>query len=246
MRWRWLAWGLAFYGLALLVMAPASFLDRGLDGASGGRLRLVEAQGRLWSGAGRLEMRAASGRALVSQGLRWHWLPENLLRAKLGFELELEFAEQAFVLSMNLRQLEVTNAAINLPAAALAAAQPKLLPLQLKGDVVLRIKSMEITPTGWTGNATLHWRHAGSMLTQVSPLGEYELQIAGEGTATRVDLVTLQGPLQLQGKGSLIHGGKLSFVATASIPQEFRTSLEPLMRLLAVERRDGIFEFQLG
>jgi len=246
MRWRLAVLGLAAYAGALLVTAPAGLLDAGFNSASNGSLRLTEAQGGLWSGAGRLEMRAANGRALVNQGLRWRLLPGQLLQAKLAFELQLELSAQAFVLSLGSRGIEVVGADINLPAAALAAAQPKLMPLQLTGDVSLRIKQLAIASGDWTGAVTLQWRHAGSALTQVYPLGDYELQLAGEGSAAQVSLVTLHGPLQLDGKGSLSQGGKLAFTAFARIDPNFRTSLEPLLRLIAVERSDGSFELQLG
>jgi len=246
MRWRLAAIGLAAYAGALLATAPARLLDAGMNSASSGSLRLSEAQGSLWSGAGRLEMRTAGGRSLLGQGLRWRLLPGQLLQAKLAFEVQLERGARPFVLALSSGRFEVVGADFNLPAAALAAAQPKLAPLQLTGDVSLRIKQLAIAPEGWTGNATLQWRHAGSALTQVSPLGDYELQLAGEGAAARVSLVTLQGPLQLEGKGSLSQGGKLAFTAIGRIDPNFRALLEPLLRLIAVDRGDGSFEFQLG
>jgi type II secretion system (T2SS) protein F len=46
---------------------PAARLER----ASDGRLRLAEAQGSLWSGAGWIEIRDADGRAGVARRLAW-------------------------------------------------------------------------------------------------------------------------------------------------------------------------------
>ena len=246
MSWRLAASICAAYAVALLVLAPAGMLDLGLDGVSGGRLRLLEADGSLWSGAGRLEMRTAGGRALVAQGLRWYWLPTHLTQGRLAFELQLDYGERPFVLSLGVGQMDLTGLAVSLPAKVLGALQAKLSPLQLSGDVVLGVKEMAVTRAGWSGSATLHWRHAGSALTPVFPLGDYELHLLGEGAMTRIKLVTLQGPLQLDGAGSLIHEGKLAFSATARITAEFRSQLAPLMRLIAVERGDGSFEIQLG
>lgn len=246
MRWQLVVLGLIAYAGAMLLTAPAGLLDAGLNSASNGSLRLSEAQGGLWSGAGRLEMRAATGRALVGEGLRWRLLPGQLLQGKLAFELQLEHSARAFVLSLGSRRIEVAGADINLPAAALSAVQPKLVPLQLTGELSLRIKQLAIVSGGWTGAMTLQWRHAGSALTQVYPLGDYELELAGEGSAAQIKLLTLRGPLQLDGKGSLGQDGKLAFSAVARIEPNSRALLEPLMRLIAVERGDGSFELQLG
>lgn len=237
--------GLIAYACALLITAPAGLLDQGLSSASNGRLRLSEAQGGLWSGAGRLEVRSTSGRALLGEGLRWHVLPGQLLQGRLAIELQLEHSANAIMISLGPGRVEILAADINLPAAALSAAQTKLVPLQLTGEVLLRIKQLAIASGGWTGTVTLQWRHAGSALTKVYPLGDYELELAGQGAAAQIKLVTLSGPLQLDGKGSLSQGGQLAFAAIARIDPNFRALLEPLMRLIAVERGDGSFELQL-
>ncbi len=239
------ALGFAAYLIALVLTAPAGLLDSRFAGLSDGRLRLSEARGLLWSGSGRLDLRAANGRGLLSEELRWRLLPAHLLQGRLAFELQPEQG-QSFVLTAGWRGLELASAEFALPATALVALQPKLAPLQLSGELTLNLKQLTIGRSGWSGNASLHWYHAGSALTQVSPLGDYELQMTGEGGSTQVTLLSRQGPLRLEGKGAMDAGGKLAFLASARIDPEFRAALEPLMRLIAVERGDGSFELQLG
>lgn len=245
MRWRFAAAGFAAYIAALVATAPAGLLDVGLEGASGGRLRLTGAQGRLWSGTGRMEMRAQDGRALAAQDLRWRLLPDRLIQARLAFEFESDRGP-SFVLAVGPGRVEITGVAIALPAAALTSLQPKLAPLQLSGDLDLRIGQLVIAAEGWSGGGTVQWHRAGSALTKVFPLGEYELQWLGEGATARISLATLGGPLQLEGKGSLARGGRLAFTVLARIDAEFRPMLDPLLRLIAVDRGDGSFELQLG
>ena len=139
----------------------------------------------------------------------------------------------------------MANADISLPAAVLGLAVPKLAPLGLTGDVLIHVASLSIARDGMQGNATLQWRAAGSALTPMSPLGDYELRLEGEGAAVRASLRTLQGPLQLDGKGSWTHGDNPAFLAIAGVPPQHQQQLAPLLRLIAVERGEGSFELQL-
>jgi general secretion pathway protein N len=92
------------------------------------------------------------------------------------------------------------------------------------------------------GAATLQWRAAGSALTPVSPLGDYEVRFSAAGPAVHAALSTLEGPLQLDGKGTWSHGARPKFAATARVPAAQQEQLAPLLRLIAVERGAGRFE----
>jgi general secretion pathway protein N len=95
------------------------------------------------------------------------------------------------------------------------------------------------------GDATLRWRAAGSALTPVSPLGEYEVRFKAAGPVMQADLRTLEGPLVLEGNGKWISGEAPSFLATARVPAQQREQLSPLFRLIAVERFADTFELRL-
>ena len=244
-RWSLLAIGLGAYALALVATAPATLVDAGLQRASHGRLRLAEAQGTLWSGSGQIEIRDTGGRTGVAKNLAWRVVPESLLRGHLVCEVGLEQATRRFPVTISLSRIELANADISLPAAVLGLGVPKLAPLGLTGDVLIHVASLSIARDGMEGNATLQWRAAGSALTPVSPLGDYELRLEWEGPAVRATLHTLQGPLRLDGKGSWTHGDSPAFLAIARVPPQHQQQLAPLLRLIAVERGEGRFELQL-
>lgn len=244
-HWRLIAIGLGAYALALIVTAPATLVDTGLRRASDGQLRLAEAEGTLWSGSGQLEIRDAGGRTGIAKSFAWRVVPESLLRGHLVCEVGLEQDAKRFPVTLSFSRVELANADVRLPAAVLGLAVPKLAPLGLTGDVQIHVARLSIARDGTQGNATLQWRGAGSALSSVSPLGDYELRLEGEGPAVRVSLRTLQGPLQLDGTGSWTHGNSPAFLATASVPPQHQQQLEPLLRLIAVERGEGRFELQL-
>lgn len=240
-----IAIGLFVYTAAVIVTAPATLVDSGLRHASQGRLRLAEAQGTLWSGSGQIEVRDTGGRTGVAKSLAWRVAPESLLRGHLVCEVELDQAITRFPMKISLSRIELANADISLPATVLSLGVPKLAPLGLTGDVLLHIASLTIERKGMQGNATLQWRDAGSVLTPISPLGDYELRLDGEGATIHAYLRTIQGPLRLEGKGSWANGNHPVFLATARVPVQHQQQLGPLLRLIAVDRGEGSFELVL-
>ncbi len=245
MRWIPLAVGFGAYLIGLAATAPATLVDAALQGASNGRLRLAEAQGSLWSGAGQIEIRDTDGRIGIAKSLAWRFLPLSLLHGHLVCEVALDRASRYLPVMISLSGIEVADADVDLPAAALGLAVPKLMPLGLGGEVSLHVERLFIGRNGLHGNTTLQWRAAASALTPVAPLGDYELRLEFEGTSTHALLRTLQGPLQLDGKGTWPKGAPPQFPVTARVSWQHQQQLVPLLRLIAVERGEGSFELPL-
>ena len=246
MHWSAPAAGLGVFAAALLAFAPATLVDARLESASGGRLRLAQAQGSLWSGSGWIEVRDAQGKAGIAQRLAWRVLPASLLRARLEVELELDRAARRFPVTLSLSGIEIERAGMRLPAAALGLGMPKLAPLRLSGEMLLEVPQLSFARGRLQGEATLRWHAAGSALTSVAPLGDYEVRFKASGAGVHAALSTLEGPLELEGKGGWSNGGAPSFAATARVPAQHREQLSPLFRLIAVERGAGAFELQLN
>jgi general secretion pathway protein N len=245
-RWSAIAIGIGAYVFALIAMVPATLVDAAVQHASHGRVRLAEAQGTLWSGSGQIEVRDAGGRSGIAKTLAWHALPESLLRAHLVFEVELDQSSKPFPLTLALSRIELANADISLPATVLGLGVPKLAPLGLSGEVLIHVPNLSIARAGMQGNATLQWHDAGSALTPVSPLGNYEVRLDGEGTTGHAYLRTIEGPLWFDGKGSWTQGANPDFLVTARVSPEYEKQLTPLLSLIAVEREQGRFEVLLN
>jgi general secretion pathway protein N len=241
---RWGALGISFV-VALAVLAPATLIDARLEQASSGRLRLAEAQGSVWSGAGWIEVRDTEGKAGIAKRLAWRALPGSLLRGRLAAEVTLDLDAKPFPVEISLSGIEIAQAGILLPAAALGLGMPRLAAFGLSGEVRVDIARLSLERGRMDGDATLQWRAAGSALTPLSPLGTYEVRISAAGSSVHAILRTLEGPLQLEGKGAWSNGEAPSILATARIPAQHQESLAPLFRVIALERGAGIFELQL-
>lgn len=235
----------AVYALALVATAPATLLDARLRDASEGRLRLAQARGTLWSGAGHLEIRDERGRAGLAKPVAWRLRPAGLLRARLAYEVALDPGSRPFPVALHGSRIEVADADIGLPAAALGQLMPKLATLGLSGDLALQVPRLSFGRGATHGSASVQWRHAGSGLSPVAPLGDYELRIQADGPTVRTTLTTLQGPLQLDGQGAWASGRPAEFVASARVPAELYPRMAPFLQLISVERADRSFEFRL-
>lgn len=240
MHWGAPAAGFGVFAAAFVALAPASLIDARLADATAGRLRLAEGQGSVWSGAGWIEIREADGRAGVAKRLAWRVRPWSLLR--LVAEVELDQAAKPFAVTLSLSRIDIADANINLPAAALGLAMPKLAPFRLTGDLLVSIPHLALERGHIDGDAKLQWRAAGSALTPISPLGEYEVRFKGLGPTVQTVLSTLAGPLQLEGKGTWSNGAPPSFFVTARVAAQHQEQLAPLLRLIAVDRGAGRFE----
>ena len=243
--WQLIGLAMGAYALGLVATAPATLLDAGLQQASDGRLRLAEARGTLWSGSGKIEIRDANRRSGIASNVAWHILPLHALRGRLLYQVALDHAVKHFPVTITLQRVEFADADINLPAVALALAVSKLAPLELTGELMLHVNRLAFARGTVHGSATLQWRAAGSALTRVSPLGDYEVRLESDGSSLRAFLRTLQGPLQLDGGGSWKSGSNPEFLGTARVPPQHQQQLSPLLRLIAVERGDGSFALQL-
>lgn len=242
--WILVAGGIAVYLSGLIAFAPATLIDAHLQRISAGSLHLAEARGTLWSGAGQLELRNGGGRAEVARGIAWRIAPWSLARGRIVYTLALDQAGREFPVTIALSGINLANADISLPAKVLSLSIPQLAPLGLTGELLLHIASFSFGHEQVTGNATVKWRNAGSLLTSVSPLGEYELRFHGEGTVMHGLLSTVQGPLRLDGAGSWEHREGMKLRVIAHVPPPYQQQLAPLLHLIAVERDAGAFEFQ--
>lgn len=246
MRIGWFAIGACAFGIAMAVFAPATWIDRRLGEASGGRLRLVESGGTVWSGAGRLEAREPDASRGVSRAIAWRFRPAGLLRARLAFDVDLEGAARpAIPVAIGVDGVELGDLDVTLPADLLGLAAPQLGPLRLGGELRVRIPSLTVGGGAIRGRATVLWLGAVSAHASVSPLGDYELTVEGRGSTVDARLGTVRGPLQLDGVLAWTPGRKPAAQATATVPSSHREPLVPLLRTIGVERGEGRYELRL-
>src|SRR5690606_14301971 len=100
-----------------------------------------------------------------------------------------------------LAALGVSPCSLRLPASVLATFGAPLNTLQPSGELLIRWPGLQMGRSIPVGDlATLEWRHAGSALSHVQPLGHYQANVKGRDNRLEIEISTVQGPLIVHGK----------------------------------------------
>lgn len=243
---------LAVFLLALVVMLvatmPAALMDGWVRQASGGMVRLASPHGTLWRGAATPLLNLGHGDPLVLNRIHWQVSLRKIFSGNLL--VHLREGEKSRKLPVNillgLHQVELDNVSLELPAGVIGGLNPILLAMHFQGRVVITTDKLVLGRDGMVqGALTANWHDAGSALSPLNPFGDYRFALDGKGDKVAIDLSTVSGVLQLDGKGAW-SGGKLSFRTTASAKGKSKEVFSEMLHHLGPEISPGVFLFKIG
>jgi len=252
MVWKWFA-RLALTGLmgivialALIILAPATWLDRALVHASRGHLMLAATTGRLWNGQGTLQAILPGGEASTLAHVQWRVTLDEVLLRRLGLRVSSYPDNQTILTArMGPAGIELYRLRIELPAALLGALSASLRELEPGGKLTVSARDLNLVSGRHSGEVEIIWQEAVSSLASVHPLGSYRLHLTGGGD--RIDLV-LSTPgsaaLILTGRGQWRAGNTLRFDGHARSDTHAH-ELTPLLRILGRETTPGSYQLRL-
>lgn len=235
--------------VTVLVIAPAQWMATAVSDATGGRVELAEASGTAWKGSALLVLAPSSEpgatRATLPERLAWQLSPWSLLVGQLDLTLThpsalaQPLAVRAPLFGNGATTLSATT--LRLPASLLVGLGAPWNTIRPGGILLVNWDRLQIEPRRIQGNLSAEWQYASSALTPVSPMGHYRLQTNGVWPGTQLDLLTISGPLELKGNGTIPAGGRLRFTgraqAMAGTDPGVKAQLTGLISLLG--RRDG-------
>ncbi len=232
-----------------VLAAPAAWLGRAVDRASGGQLLLGEARGTVWTGSASLALTGGSGSedASVLPGrLTWRLRPLTPLRwsVELGADCCLPRpAEVHLSLGLGSWQAAFADGVSHWPAALLAGLGTPWNTLGLDGALRLGLRGLRVQRAQgrWVvdGGAELQALDMASRLSSLRPLGSYRLDLVG-GQVPLLSLSTLGGDLRLTGQGQWV-GSRLRFSGEATAADDREAQLANLLNI--VGRRQGARSF---
>lgn len=246
------AWsGLALLSVvfAVLVFLPASWMGLILEKQSLGRLSLGDAQGSFWRGSAFLGVAAdKEGPVQPLFPGRFNWrISPMLLLGQVDLLVENpETLGRPLQINGDFSQWQVNSSSIMLPPERLEGLGAPLNTIGPNGKLRLYWDNLELTRLGNAievrGKMDFDMHDMSSRLSSIRPLGSYKMSIDWAGSQAQMKLMTVKGPMMLEGQGSLLTGKfKFSGKAYAQVGQEEK--LANLLNLLGQRRKDGDLQF---
>lgn len=234
----WSLAGLASVLLTLIALFPIAYLVPIIEAQTQGRITLGDAQGTLWNGSAFIGSAASRDEAitpLLPGRFNWHISPLILFGSVDADLSNAESLSQSIHISGNWHEINVSNAALNLPAERLSSLGAPLNTLQPSGQMRLSWQALRVALLGGEmqlgGVMNLSMQNIASRLSPIKPLGAYNLEFIWHGARADVSLTSPQGPLLLAGKGDFSNG-RLHFSGNAQAAAGHENELANLLNLL--------------
>lgn len=242
--------GVALYLGFLVATVPAAWVAEGAARLSGGALLLARPSGTLWHGTGELHAGHSAGGVQALGALSWQLSPWRLLlgAAQLDLTLAGPAVHAEGVLRVGHDWLEAYDFSATAPASLAALAYGPVAFFDPKGTIALRVPQLELSAAGLMTDAEVRWEGAGGRFTGEKSLGDYRLQLDGQGETAQLNLTTLRGDLELTGQGQwqVTGAGALRFAGSATPRAGAAPELESLLRALGPDRGNGRRDLRLN
>lgn len=254
-RWLGLA---ALLGLlsALVWQAPASWLADAVWRVSQHRVLLAQAQGTWHDGRALLVLAGGRGSreaTLLPGLLHWRIRLGQIWRGRATVEIDwpavapqplrvqAQWGPSGWQARFGSRGSSDWNAA--LPLALLDGLGTPWNTLALRGTAQLQLRALTLQVAAGRlridGDVVVRLPDVSSRLSTLSPLGSYELRIAGRGAEADIRLHSSSGPLLLDGRGQWT-GQTLHFAGTARAAPGSEAALATLLPILGQREGDQI------
>jgi len=249
-NWRWSIRGAVLGALiGVIAFAPARWVGSAVAALSDGRFMLSDANGSMWAGDAVAQLTGGPGSKDASA------LPGRLqwTIGLGGGGLELRLRQTCCINGVATLQWQPgwgrwtlkflpspAGGSGQWPAAWLAGLGAPWNTLMLAGSVQLSTSglSLESVQGRWrfSGSAEVNLLSISSRLSTLNSLGSYRLAVSGNDGVAELALSTLDGSLQLSGKGTLAPTGS-QFRGVAEAQAGDQTALSNLLNIIG--QRDG-------
>jgi general secretion pathway protein N len=219
--------------LTIVVRAPAAWVGDWLEARS--KVRLIDARGTVWAGSALVGFSDGRETTVVPGRVEWQVAALSPIRVSLAHP----WLAGPLQLSLGGEAIGFARGAARVPAGVLASTGAPFNTIKPGGVLELAWTQGEIRGTALTGELQIDWRDAQSALSTVVPLGSYRLRITGAGKPPALELVTLRGPLEMQGTGTM-SGSRIRFSGVAGAEPAMRPALNGLLGVLGMRAGDKV------
>ena len=237
-RWWWLA--VASLTIGLVVLAPATLLERVITQSSNAGVRFAADSGTIWTGRGRFTVAADATPMVIP--VVWRFDPRALPGLRLGFIVEAS----APALSGSARvawrpgEIELRATSLSADARLLTVAHPAtalfspigMVRLQQSGDERLGVRPATKINEAWRVDGAISF-HAeqltfGGIIN--APVGSHEISLRGEGSTVKMSVLRSSGALKLEGAGTVVLATprRITFSGFATVAEDAPSALKQL------------------
>ena len=235
-------WLLIVAAVALVALAPATWLDRRIAAASDGSLRLSDAEGTVWQGRGELGDARGTWRIPVA----WRISPLPLLRGAVDIELASSADPDAPRGRLLLENDSVTfrNVALRVPASVLGTLASTRLPVEPGGELVLDAPQFRYRPNQIDGAFDLRWQRARlATAGSAVDLGTVTAHVAPQGSALAGVIGNVGGDARIDGDVSLSASG-IAFRARIAPGPNVPPDIARMLAALGTPDANGVVHLQ--
>lgn len=235
-------WLLAVAIVALLVLAPATWLDHRLAVATGGKFRLNDAEGTVWQGRGALGDAGGTWRI----PLVWRIAPLPLLHGVIDVELASPVDSDAVRGRALLEEdgAELRSVRARAPADILRTLVPVKLPAEAGGEFVLEAPAFRYRSGQTEGAFDIRWERARLATTTAAlDLGTVTAHVAPQGSALVGTIANAGGDARIDGDVALSASG-ITARATIAPGPAVPPDIARLLATLGAPDANGVVHLQ--
>jgi len=234
--------GLFFYITFMIINLPAEWLAWGINKYSHGGITLTQAGGTFWKGRGLLSISQNRTSPINLGRIEWNMRSFWLLIGQVDITLDLSgdglHGRSQLIFSPG--QTKLNGLRLSVEAAKLGSYYSPAALISPLGQININAEAVSINDKGMQGQIEVKWNNAGSALSAVKPLGNYNLTTTGNGKNAKIVLSSSNdSALNLAGNGSwALVNGLVNFNGTAT-PAKNKSELESLLSLIGRDLGGG-------
>lgn len=241
---RWLLWGGGILvGLVVMLwQLPARWVLSGIGTQTQCRVLIESPGGSLWHGSAAIgfsepAIDGQSCRPALAVTDRLYWdMSCNLFSLGCKIKVETPTLNKPLQISLKPGAIRIADNEARLPAQILEVLGAPWTLLHPRAQLHARWTDLTFQGTNASGNIRVSLNDLISPISQIQPLGSYDVQGQFDANGLAYTLSTSKGPLLLQAQGTISHQGATG-QGDANATPEMKEALTGLLNLIG--RRQG-------
>ena len=227
--------------ITLLWQFPMSLITPQIEKRSACKIQLYQVQGTLWNGSSSIGVSELNDAGTCKDPIaiteRLYWTTRcQALSLQCHTDISVSRTQQPIRINFGFRGIQIQNNQIQLPANLLESLGSPWNSLHPQGLLDIHWNDLSLSKNA-AGTVNIKLVNLSSAISKVAPLGSYELKISLNQPIS-ANLITLNGPLILNGQGQFINQA-LHFEGTASSTPEAKNSLTGLLSVIGIKNGDN-------